>query len=149
MPCDDVTEKIRVQIDQADALVGYRLIKRTCGRAVGEESLLAARFAGTAAQTLVALSDDDFAAGIPDCDEVEEFLHFKHFFALQSALRILLGVDSGSDGEVCRAAAITFEGGMCTIDAEISVDVVTERIKACGKCKGCGVRKAAPALGTK
>jgi hypothetical protein len=141
MPCDDVTELLRVVLDAEDSLLCYELIKRSCGRAVGERSLLLERWAGTPATALLGLDGDDFAESLEIADDTELVLHMKHFFAVQSGLRVLIGLESGGALDPVRVAAIgsTDSGGL-TLEAEIAIDVITEKIQACGRCNGCGVK---------
>jgi hypothetical protein len=147
MPCSDVTEVLRLRLDEQDRLAGYQLIKRSCGRAVGEQSLLAAQLDGRTAQELIALLAEDFADAHPTVSDEEMFLQLKHFFAVQAGLRTLLGLDPGGTGDPVRVAAISYEGGEVVLEAELVVDVLTDRIKSCGKCKGCSALRVANPVG--
>lgn len=139
MPCDDVTEILELTLDEGDRLARYRLRKRTCGRAVGEEALLAGALSGMTDTAILAIDAEEFANGIASGDDAEYVLCLKHVFALQGGLRALTGRESAGKDDPVRAASITFENGETTLEAVLSVDVLTEKIKSCGKCKGCGV----------
>ncbi|MDX2176472.1 MAG: hypothetical protein SF028_08370 [Candidatus Sumerlaeia bacterium] len=145
MPCGDVTETIRLRLDGGDRLLDYRLSKRTCGRAVGEASLLAGALAGRGAAAILAIDVEDFAAEQAfGEDEVAVFLALKHLFALQAALRAATGLEPAGLHDACTVAVVAAEGEETIVEADISIDVVTERIKSCGNCKGCGaLRKLA------
>lgn len=145
MPCDDVTEELRLKLDHADRLLDYELIKVTCGRAVGERSLLAAELAGLEAQQILAIDADIFADARMDRDEVTMFLEFKHLFAVQGALKAMLGREAASAHDAIAAARVVCEADHVMFEARIAVDVVTEQIKACGRCKGCGTKRASTA----
>jgi len=138
MPCDDVTELLELKIDEEDRLASYRLFKRSCGRAVGEQSLLLDTFEGQTAGDMLSLDADGFVDRHGLEDETELFLQLKHFFALQSGLRVLLGMEPGGLRSSLTVANVAHDQGVYTLQAEISVDVLTERIESCGKCKGCG-----------
>ena len=142
MPCNDVTELLRVVLDAEDRLSSYELFKRTCGRAVGERSLLLDAWQGLYATELIALDGDSFADGLTVSDDAELVLTMKHFFAVQAGIRVLLGLESGGPLDPVRVAAVsgTVDGGLM-LEAEIAVDVLAERIQACGRCSGCGVKK--------
>ncbi|MBI1292026.1 hypothetical protein GC173_12410 [bacterium] len=142
MPCNDVTELLRVVLDAEDSLVGYELIKRSCGRAVGERSLLLDRWNGHTAAAILTLDGDEFAEALDVSDDTELVLTMKHFFAVQSGLRVLLGQESGGALDPVRVASIgtTHTGGL-VLEAEIAIDVLTEKIQACGRCRGCGVKR--------
>jgi hypothetical protein len=138
MPCGDVTELLRVQIDGGDRITNYQLQKLTCGRGVGDYSLLAPVVFGRAAAELASMKGETFAEECPAPTDEEMFLRLKHFFALQSGLRVLLGLESGAASNPIKVARVACEDGNTVLEAEIEVDVITEQIKACGKCKGCG-----------
>lgn len=142
MPCRDVTELIHVEIDAEDRLRTYRFVKRTCGRGVGADSLLEDRLRGRSVEALLAMDAAQALAEFSAATDLEEFLHLKHFFAVQAALEALTGRQPAGPGALCAVAGIAYDAdGSVSVDAEIAVDVVTEQIKACGACKGCGVKK--------
>ncbi len=138
MPCDDVTESLRIVISEQDRLESYELIKRSCGRAVGERSLMEDAFQGKTVDELLDIDTDTFAEAHPTGDEVEMFLQLKHLFAVQAGLQALTGVNPAGPSEPVRVASVACEDSRVIIEAEISLDVITEKIEACGKCKGCG-----------
>ncbi len=141
MPCNDITEIVHVVIDTDDRLKDYSFSKRSCGRGVGVASLLLDRLQGRTVDELIAWPPEEFLAEFPIEDELEEFLSLKHFFAVKSVLEVLTGRSPGGPGDPCAAAEIAFEDGDVVMDAQISIDLVTEKIKSCGNCKGCGRAK--------
>jgi len=141
MPCSDVTEVFHAVIDDDDRLVGYRFLKRNCGKGVGADSLLEEVFAGQTVDELLAIAPEDFLEAHPPAAPIEEFLGLKHLIALQSVLEVLTGRASGSADQICAAAEIGYEDGLTTIDARIQVDLVTEKINSCGSCRSCGTKK--------
>lgn len=143
MPCSDITEIMDVTVDGRDCLVDYHFRKRTCGQGVGVESLLLGAFQGMPAEELLGISPEVFLDTWPVEDPLEEFLGLKHLIAIQSALAVLLGRESGGPGEICAAAEVSCDGDATTITARIAVDLVTEKIKSCGGCKGCGTSRKA------
>jgi len=142
MPCKDVTELIRVELDASDRLASYRFVKRTCGQGVGADSLLLDELRGQPIDAIMAVDLERFVESHPVEESIEEFLMLKHLVAVQSALAVLTGQADGGPGEICAAAEVAYEDGMTVMDARISVDLVTERIKSCGGCKGCGKTKS-------
>lgn len=141
MPCNDVTELIRVEIDDADCLRGYRFIKRTCGQGVGADSLIIEALAGQSVDAILAIAPETFLERYGIQDSLEEFLTLKHLIAVQSALEVLTGRAHGGPGELCAAAEIVFDAGETVLEARISVELVAERIASCGNCKGCGKQR--------
>jgi len=149
MPCDDVTEVLHLLLDPEDRVQGYSLIKRTCGRAVGERSLIHAWAAGRSAVDILGADLDAFLdahapADGSDTAEAEELLALKHLFALQAGLAVLAGDASGAAGETCAIESMVYGPEGCEFVGQVRVDVLTDKIKACGRCGvGCGRRKAA------
>lgn len=138
MPCRDVTETVRLTLDGEDRLLDYALAKRTCRRGVGTQDLLLQRVRGLSARELLALDADAlFGAGGPATD-LEEFLALKHLFAIQEALSVLSGDRPGGTGDRCTIGEVSSSGGEIEVRAEISLDLLTEKIRSCGRCKGCG-----------
>lgn len=144
MPCSDVTEVIEVELDAEDRLTHYRFAKRTCGQGIGADSLLIERIAGRSLDELITVTAEEFLDEAGIADEVEEFLSLKHLFAVQSALEVLTGKEPGRKDDPFAAAEVTCGDDGTRIKGLISIDLVTEKIKACGGCRGCGAasRKA-------
>ncbi len=142
MPCSDVTECISVVVGPGDLLADYQFQKRTCGQGVGAGRLLEEILLGRTVDDVLDYDAERFLSEHPVDGGLEEFLMLKHLFAVQSALEVLTGKEPGSAGDPCAAAAITYEpSGEIIISAQIAVDLMTEKIKSCGGCKGCGKSK--------
>lgn len=142
MPCSDVTEIVQVVVDSDDRLKSYAFSKRTCGQGVGVATLLLDILRGRSVKDILEYKPETLLAEHPVQDELEEFLGLKHLVAVQSALEVLTGQTSGGPQDTCAAAEIGYEDGDVVIDALIRVDLVTERIKSCGGCKGCGKKRS-------
>lgn len=144
MPCKDVTEVIRVVVDNQDRLLTYSFSKRTCGQGVGAESLILDALSGRCVEELLQydaetyLRDNPVQNADPEEYALEEFLSLKHFFAVQGALEVLTGKEPGRKGDPCTAAKVVCDGDETTITGHIDLDIVTEKIKACGNCGSCG-----------
>ncbi|MDZ4859002.1 MAG: hypothetical protein SGI88_08445 [Candidatus Hydrogenedentes bacterium] len=141
MPCSDVTEIIHVEIDSEDNLQDYYFSKRTCGQGVGSGNLLIENLKGWSTDRILATDSDEFVSLFPVEDPLEEFLGLKHFFAIQAVLEVLTGKEPGGKNDPCAAAEISYGDDKLIIDGQIAVDLVTEKIKSCGSCKGCGKPK--------
>jgi len=141
MPCSDVTEVIEVVLDAGDRLKAYSFRKRTCGQGVGADTLLLDVLGGMDAEELLAITPEHFLETWPAAEAIEEFLGLKHLIAVQSSIEVLLGRAAGGPGSICATAEVAFEDGDTIITSVIAVDLVTERIKSCGGCKGCGTSK--------
>ncbi len=138
MPCTDVTEIIEVALDPNDRLKSYSLSKKTCGQPVGQASLLVGWLRGLPVEDILACDADTFLAEHPVKTQLEGFLTLKHLFALQSALQVLAGKEPGGPDDPCAATSVRYAEDELVIRATIRVDMVTDKIKACGHCKGCG-----------
>ncbi|MCC6795539.1 MAG: hypothetical protein IT366_10505 [Candidatus Hydrogenedentes bacterium] len=141
MPCSDVTEIIHVELDAEDRLKDYYFSKRSCGQGVGAGNLLMDQLRGWSMDRILACDAEQFLTEFPIEDELMEFLNLKHFFAIQSVLEVLTGKEPGGKNDPCAAAEISYGDDTLIIDGQIEVDLVTEKIKACGSCKSCGKSK--------
>ena len=128
---------MRVVFDNEDRLKSYRFLKKTCGGAVGAESLLEDSLRGRSMAEISALHADTFCHDLAPGSDVEEFLNLKHFFGLRSVIDALSGhAESGGPETVCTIAEISYDAEGLVVDAEISVSVVAGMIKACNHCSG-------------
>ena len=142
MPCKDVTELIRVVLDENDRLKEYVFAKRSCGQGVGAESLLIGQLEGVSLEELLDYSAEKFLSDFPIEDEVEEFLSLKHLFALQGALEVLTGKEPGREGDPFAAGEIIYDVSETIVSGRIGVDILVDKIKSCGGCGTCGSEKA-------
>lgn len=141
MPCSDITEVLEATVDDADRLLRYRFVKRSCGQGVGADSLLANELVGRTVDEILAIDPQDFIAEHPSEEAIEEFLGLKHLIAVQSVLEVFIGRAAGGPDDACATAEVSYGDGEARIEALIKVDVVTEKIKSCGNCHGCGTKK--------
>ena len=143
MPCKDVTERMELTLDADDRLASYRFAKRSCGQGIGVADLLLPCLRGLELERILAYSAESFLAEFParakssEDEELMEFLQLKHLFAIQSVLEVLTGKESGRKDDLCAAASIDYGANGLVIRAQIAVDVVTDKIKACGRCQQC------------
>jgi hypothetical protein len=137
MPCDDVSEFVEVELDDLERLVTYRIAKVSCGKAVGGESLLIDALAGFTASDLLSVGSDAFLAERAISNRVEEFLSLKHLFALQGALAAYVGEAPGDKDAPFAVSTIAFSEKGVIIRGQLAVDVVTDKIRACGGCGSC------------
>jgi len=134
---------MRVVLDSDERLTDYRLIKRTCGATVGGDAILLDTFLNRPFGDILELDVDSFCEQYPVAEDYLQFLYLKHFISLHAVLRVYTGHQSGGVEDFCTISGISSENGSVIIDAEIAVDVVTEKIKSCGRCEGCGTKQAA------
>ena len=136
MPCSSVVELIEIRLDESDRLKSYQLIKKTCGQGVGTNTLLEDFFASKSVQEILSLDDHELGESFPLDDETFRFLRLKHLYAVQATLETLTGAAGGGRNSLCAVAEVRYEEGELIVEAEIDVDIVTERIKACLACQG-------------
>ena len=146
MPCSDVTEILSLTLDSDDRVVHYSLIKRTCGGAVGNSSLLRKWIENRSAAEVLTATPEEIMAAIPTRSSTWEFLTLKHLFAVQSGLQAMLGERSSMPGELCVVDSIETAPNGIRMIAELKVDVLTEKINACGGCGTCGTKSSDPEL---
>ncbi|PCJ61200.1 MAG: hypothetical protein COA73_07685 [Candidatus Hydrogenedentota bacterium] len=139
MPCNDVTEILAVDLDGEERLVDYRFAKLTCGQPVGDVSLLAGVLKGRTVDDLLKVTAESFLAEFPAEDELGEFLSLKHFFAVQSALEVYVGLESGAKDSLFAAAEVEYGPDSVRIQGRLAVELMEEKIEACSNCKACNV----------
>jgi hypothetical protein len=138
MPCNDVTEILRLQLDHQDRVTGYSLTKRTCGGIMGKESLLM-KWCGSLPATQVRdTTVDQFVAKFPTEDAVIEFVRLKHLLALQKGIAVLVGETSARPDDSIVLESVEYSAEGVELVAHIKVDMVTDEIRACGRCGSCG-----------
>lgn len=131
MPCNDITEKIRIVLDRNDRFKSYRLFKKTCGGAVGAESLLSDNLTGLGIDDILRPDKVTSYGKKTSADHIEKFLNLKHFLAIRAALLSFTGKDSAGIGDTCTIAGISYDGDDTIIEAEINIGLITEQIEAC------------------
>jgi len=134
MPCGDITERIKIRLDNESRLISYNYYKKTCGGAVGPEEMIIDGLNSKLAEEIVYLSEIDFFKFDKFENEIIEFLNLKHFFAVKSALKVFLGVTSGGIGETCTIAGVEYSNDETIVDADINIDLITDQIKAYAHC---------------
>jgi hypothetical protein len=137
MPCSNIIEQIKITLDHQERLADYQFIKQTCGQGVGAKSLLADYLIGLTIDELLAINDQHLLEVCRPADEISTFLHLKHLFAIQAVLEIYTG-RSGAKDSPCTIAEVGASEGQVVIDADVDIGLVTDRIKACDGCHGCG-----------
>ena len=138
MPCKDITELLEVVLDDTERLKDYRFSKRTCGQGVGAAALLIDQLRGRPADELLRKTAQEFLAEFPIADPLEEFLSLKHLFAIQGALEVYAGFESGAKQSAFAVAGVEYGDDETRISGRIEVDILTDKIKSCGGCKSCG-----------
>ena len=141
MPCNDVTEIIQIAVDADDRLTAYAFTKKSCGQAVGALSLLSDHLPGKTINEILEIAPEFFLQQYTATEEIEEFLALKHLIAVQCALEVLTGKESGGPNDLCSAAEISFAEGNTELIAHLAVDLITEKIRSCGGCGTCGANR--------
>lgn len=146
MPCHDVTDRLKVTLDDDNRVIAYSLAKRTCGAEVGDYSLIGDWVTGRTAEDLLATAPDFFLEAKPPADDTEEFLLLKHFFSLRNGLEAVLGRhDVSGNDEKCTIDRVEYGPGGLEFTASIKLDIITQQISSCGGCsRGCGVKRTPP-----
>ena len=118
--------------------------KRTCGQGIGVANLIIDQLRGRSLNELLFITAEDFLGEFAIPDPTEEFLSLKHLFAIQGALEVYSGAESGGVNDAFSVSGIDYGADDIHIRGLISVDVVTEKIESCGGCKGCGKASSKP-----
>ncbi len=138
MPCKDITDTLKILLSHDDRLLNYALRKKTCGGEVGRKSLIGKWLKNKSAREIIATPIQDVLNAHPTRSDVREFMVVKHFLAVKTGLEILLGVTSGGIKDYCRVATIEHGPDGVLLVADLSVQGMTDEIRACGNCANCG-----------
>lgn len=134
MPCDNISESIRIALDSDDRLKSYRLYKKSCGAEVGDESLLQYQLRDRTVTEILNLGIEQFTRGIAGLNEIDRFLATKHFFAVRLALKVLIGKQDGGPNVDCRIVEINYDEEGLTFEADIELAAVAGKIRECAQC---------------
>ncbi len=142
MPCDNISESIRIALDSDDRLKSYRLYKNSCGAELGDESILHGQLLGHTITEILNFDIDQFRRNIARLNEIDRFLASKHFFAVRLALEALIGKQDGGPNVDCRINEINYDEEGLKFEADIELAAVTGKIRECGQCgRGCAANK--------
>ncbi len=138
MPCNDITDTLKILLDLDDRLIKYSLSKRTCGGAVGQKELIGDWLKGKSAREILDATGTSVLEAIRPADDVEEYLTLKHFFAVQTGLMIMFGEEAGGKDDCCAVDTIHYGPKGMVLVAQLDVNGLTEQIQSCGGCTSCG-----------
>lgn len=147
MPCNDISEIIRIELDASDRLLHYSLNKKTCGTEIGQTALLIGMFRDRHAEEILDLDHSDVFHFYETPDPEDEFFYFKHFFAVQSAVSALLGKSDSAPGDDCTTISVSVEADNLRYEGLLAVDALARKVKSCGHCGECGASKKAKRSG--
>jgi len=132
MPCKDITEILKLRLDDHGHLSTYSLTKATCGGSVGQEDLLIPFVKGIHISELAELSPQEFIAGHTTGNDLTTFLYFKHIKALSLGIRALTGGISASASDATAIESISYDGRELEVSAVLKSTLGTDNIKSCG-----------------
>ena len=138
MPCNDITDSLKILIDHDSRFIKYALRKKTCGGEIGRKALIGKWLKNKSADDILNTSVATVLKDHPTRSDVREYMIIKHFLAVQSGLAILLGKSAGGVKDYCRIESIEYGPEGVLLKAEIEVKGMTDEIKACGNCSKCG-----------
>lgn len=134
MPCKDITDHLRIRLDNQDRITRYALRKLSCGGAVGNQSMIIGWLENKSAEEVFNSRPEAVLAAHEIKSEIDEYLLLKHFLAVKAGLAIMLGRESGTVDDYCRLEAIRCGPQGTEIIVQISVEGMTEEIQACSNC---------------
>jgi hypothetical protein len=140
MPCEDQTEHLSLTLDAEDRIAFFSLQKVTCGRTVGEQ-VLAPYVQGLSANQYLSSSIDELVAELDGLSDIEAFLLFKQYVSLRAALLVWVGERSGEIHEPFVVEEMSFDADGARLTGMVAVELLSEEIESCGRCKGCGSQK--------
>jgi hypothetical protein len=136
MPCNDITDVLRIVIDHDDKITDYSLHKRSCGGAVGEEKLIGKWLIGRLVSDVLDTPLDQFQSLLRTKNDIKEFLAIKHFMIVQAGLSVIIGQESGRVSDYCTLESVEHDHMGTEAVLHVKVDAVIDEIKACSRCCG-------------
>lgn len=136
MPCQDQTETLWLTLDNQDQLHTFSLQKMSCGKTVGDETLLP-YVQGKSIHELLGGTVADFVPALAMRRQLDEFLFFKQFFSIRAALLVLTGQSSGQREQPFVLEELCVEPSLTSLRGQIAVTLIHEEIQACGSCRSC------------
>lgn len=133
MPCTDVTENLKLVLDSEERIIDYELSKRTCGGAVAGRGLIRKWVKHRPVDAVLQLTGQEVLAGSEIKSGTDEYLHLKHLFAIQETLSAFTGA-TDNESELLSILSVDYGPEGASIQARINLEVLTDRIKACGLC---------------
>ena len=131
MPCDNVTEIIKLKLDHNNRFVDYSLTKQSCDRVIGESVLINQQLKGRAIEQILEATPETILTGNISSSSDSYYLYIKHFQAIQSVLAIWLGQRDGQTGERCSIDVINHDEEGIELTAIIKLNLQTENIISC------------------
>lgn len=138
MPCKDITDSLKILVDQNDNFVRYKLTKKTCGGDVGRRAMLTKWLKNKPISEILELTADELFENFPTKSSTWEYLYLKHFIAIKSGLSIIVGDNSGGIEDFCTVDSIEYTPEGITLLAELSAGGMNAEIAACAGCGTCG-----------
>jgi hypothetical protein len=136
VPCEDITDSLKIHLDKSERVVDYSLKRRTCGRGVGQERLIADWLFGRTASEVLQVTPGEFQQETKTGAGIRHYLALKHFMAVQNALSIVLGRVSGGPDDSCTLDCIDYSQDGIEIRAHLGAMAKAEEIEPCRSCCG-------------
>lgn len=137
MPCNNVSENLKLILDHEDRVTFYSLSKDTCSGAIGKPSLLKKWIKNRSAEDVLMSSSEDIHSFYPTRSQTWQFLYAKHLFVVQQAIRALLGEADSRPTDYCAIHSVIYTETGVEMYARMNMDLMTDEIEACGNCSSC------------
>jgi hypothetical protein len=131
MPCGDITEIIKINLDNENRIASYSLNKVSCQFAVWEESLIIDWAKNRTIDEILNTSLDTFLESRSADSETDTFMLTKHFESVRQALEVLSGASQGSLSDRCVIESINHGPDGTEMTAYININMNTKNIISC------------------
>ncbi len=133
MPCDNITEIIKLKLDHNNHFIEYSLTKQSCDRPIGESSLITDKLKGHTVEQILDATFESILKGYLSSSPESRYLYTKHLQTIQSVLAIWLGQRDGQTGGRYVIDAINYDDVGIELIAIIKLNLPTENIISCGE----------------
>ncbi len=138
MPCGDISETIRLELDGNDKLLDYTFSKRACGGNIGQKSMLLDQLKGFSARQIIDLEQSKLLDMLNPENSTEGFLAIKHLTIMQTCFLMLYGEMSNKTRNPVRIYSINHTPNGIELEADVKLNLDVKKIDPCNNC-GCGL----------
>ena len=134
MPCNDITSRAIIRLDEGERLVEFDFSKITCGGKIGSGTEFGEFCKGISVDEILKIDYESVAQKLVLKDETASFLLYLEWSALLSALAQYKGLEAGDQAKV---ASVEYNAGGVEIHLTIKpLGIKPKRIPSCAEREG-------------
>ena len=133
MPCNDITSRAIVKLDESECLIEFDFSKITCGGKIGSGTGYEEFCKGVSIDEILKIDYEPMAEKMALEDEATRFLLYLEWSALRSALAQYKGLEAGDQAKV---ASVNYNGDGVEIHLTVKPPgKMPKRVPSCAEQK--------------